>query len=141
MEAYESITLKNAVDVSDARRGFIKESQIRKITILATVETSCQVLFISDDVRRKLGLKVLGEKQILMANGTPKYCQITDMLEVHRKSGHTFMSALVFPGVNEVLLVTAPRDGIILIANQRMARAGQKCTRRIPCYCRAGLRR
>jgi hypothetical protein len=118
-QLYESVTLKNAGDVIDARRGFIKESQIRKVTIMATVETQSQVLFISDDVRQKLGLKVLGGKNIQMADGTTKTCTLTDMLEVHRRTSHTYMSALVFPGVNAVLLVSAPRDGIILIANKK----------------------
>jgi hypothetical protein len=118
-QVYESITLKNAGDVIDARRGFIKESQIRKITIMAIVEAQYQVLFISEDVQRKLGLNLLGEKVIQMANGTPKKCKLTDMLEVHRKTGHTFMSALVFPGVNGVLLVSAPREEIILIAKKK----------------------
>jgi hypothetical protein len=138
-QAYESITLKNAGDVIDERRGFIKESQVRKITIMAIIENQSQVLFISDDVRLKLGLKVLGEKNIQMANGTPKFCKFTDMLEVHRSTGHTFMSALVFPGVNEVLLVTAPREGIILIANRRQMKGSQP--RRRPYFSNTGWRR
>jgi hypothetical protein len=124
-QVYESITLKNAGDVIDARRGIINESQIRKISILAIVEAQCQVLFISEDVRRKLGLNVLGEKVIQMTNGTPATCKLTDMLEVHRKTGHTFMPAMVFPGVNEVLLVTAPLEGIMMIkSNNPHRRAG-----------------
>jgi hypothetical protein len=120
-QLHESITLINAGDVIDARRGFIRESQVRKITILAFVEARSQVLFISEDVRRKLGLKVLGTKSIEMTNGETKICTVTDMLEVHRSTGHTFMPALVFPGVNEVLLVSAPLDGMILITKKKPA--------------------
>jgi hypothetical protein len=86
---------------------------------LAFVEARSQVLFISEAVRRKLGLKVLGERKIRMANGAHKTCSFTDLVEVHGKTCHTFMPALVFPGVNEVLLVTAPREGILMIANKR----------------------
>jgi hypothetical protein len=122
-QSYESITLKNAGDVSDARRGFIKESQIRKVTAMAIVEAQSQVLFISEDVRRKLGLTVLGAKNIEMTNGEFKTCTVTDMLEVHRINGHTFMPAMVFPEVSGVLLVTAPRNGMMLISKKRpMAR-------------------
>jgi hypothetical protein len=127
-QAYENIILKNAGDVIDERRGFINESQIRQISIMATAETRSQVLFISEDVRQKLGLKVLGEKNIRM-NGTPKMCKFTDLLEVHRKTSHTFMPALIFSGVNQVLLVTAPLEGMFSLANNEPRRRAARYRR------------
>jgi hypothetical protein len=118
-QAYETITLKNAGDEIEARRGFINESKIRQITTFTTAENRSQVLFISEDVRRKLGLKVLGEREIRMANGESKTCTVTDLVAVHRKNGNTFMPAMVFSEVKGVLLVTTPRDGKYLIANTK----------------------
>jgi hypothetical protein len=114
-QLYENITLKNAGDVIDERRGIIRESDIRKVTATATVESHSQVLLISEDVQRKLGLKVLGEKNIQMTNGMFKSCKFTDLVEVHGRNGHTFMPALVFSGVNKVLLVTTPPEGIVSV--------------------------
>jgi clan AA aspartic protease len=114
---YENITLKNAGDVSDVRRGFIKEPEIRQIKVLAMVDTGAEMLVISDAIRQELGLEVLGQQQIRLANDAVQICQFTEPVEVHWKDRYTFTQALVLAGVNEVLLGAIPLEGMNVIVD------------------------
>jgi predicted aspartyl protease len=48
------ITLKNAGDLTMARRGYIQESDIREITVQAMVDTGAWTLVINEAIREKL---------------------------------------------------------------------------------------
>jgi predicted aspartyl protease len=45
------ITLKNVIDAGNAKRGIIKEAEIRAITVEAIVDTGASTIVITEDVR------------------------------------------------------------------------------------------
>jgi hypothetical protein len=65
----ENITLVNAGDVSKARDGFIKESEVRRLTVKALVDTCAWTLVIGEKTRAKLGLQVLYQDTSEVADG------------------------------------------------------------------------
>jgi hypothetical protein len=68
---YTEITLKNDGDVADAERGYIKESEIRQITLRVMadtgVDTGVKTLIINEAVRAALGLRMRGWRTVIRA--------------------------------------------------------------------------
>jgi len=101
---YTDITLKNATDVGSARRGIMKESDIHQTTVKAMVDTGCFTLVIPEAVRQELGLDVIEEYDVTLANETTERCKKTEPVEVHWKNRSTAAQAKVLPSAKEVLL-------------------------------------
>jgi hypothetical protein len=128
------ITLKNAVDVGDAERGYITDAQIRTLTVEALVDTGAWTLVINEDTCQKLGLKLKGPEPGVLAvpateraeasegsplAGSSVVCQITEGVEVHWKNRQTVCPALVVPGADDVLFGALPMEGMDLIVHPR----------------------
>ena len=114
---YEDITLKNAGDVINVGRGFIKEPEIRHTTVQAMVDTGVMTLVISEDVRQELGLELRGEQQVALANEAVEICHFTEPVEVHLKDRYTVIPALVLAGTKEILLGAIPLEAMDLIVD------------------------
>ena len=114
---YAEITLKNAGDVSNARRGIIKEQEIRQTTVQAMVDTGASTLIISEAILQELGLEVEEEDVVTLANRAKEACKYTEPVAIHWKNRHMNTSAMVLPGVDEVLLGAIPLEGMDLIVD------------------------
>ena len=77
------ITLKNAWDVTNAQHGIIKEPEIRQIVVQAVVDTGAMTLVINEELRRQLGLGVVGTKEATLADNTKKTVKIAEAVELH----------------------------------------------------------
>jgi predicted aspartyl protease len=54
------ITLRNAVDVGEAKRGHITDAQVRTLTVEALADTEAWTLVINEETCQKLGLELEG---------------------------------------------------------------------------------
>jgi len=113
------ITLKNAVDVGEAKRGHITDAQVRSLTVEALADTGAWTLVINEDTCQKLGLELEGTTPGVLGDGSSVVCQITDGVEVHWKNRHTVCPALVVPGADDVLFGALPMEGMDLIIHPR----------------------
>jgi clan AA aspartic protease len=113
------ITLKNAVDVGNVKRGYITDAQVRTLTVEAQVDTGAWTLVINEDTCQKLGLELVGPEPGVLADGSSIVCQMTDGIEVHWKNRQTICPALVVPGANDVLFGALPMEGMDLIVHPR----------------------
>jgi clan AA aspartic protease len=113
------ITLKNAVDVGSAERGYITEAQVRTLTVEALADTGAWTLVINEDTCQKLGLELRGPEPGVLADGSTIVYQITDGVEVHWKNRRTVCPALVVPGADEILFGALPMEGMDLIVHPR----------------------
>jgi len=119
---YTDITLKNATDVGSVRRGIMKESDIHQTTVRAMVDTGCFALAIPEAVRQELGLDVIEEYDVTLANETTSNlrfatCKKTEPVEVHWKNRSTDAQAKVLPNAKEVLLGGISLLGMDLIVD------------------------
>jgi len=114
-----TITIKNAVDVGSAERGYIKEAQVRSLTVEALADTGAWTLVIDEDTCQKLGLGLRGPEPGVLADGSTVVYQITEGVEVHWKDRHTVCPALVVPGADEILFGALPMEGMDLIVHPR----------------------
>ena len=113
------ITLRNAANESKAREGLIREQEIRSITVTAVVDTGAASLVISENLREKLGLRIVEERSVKLADGRRTACKLTEAVEVHWKDRHWPCAAVVIPNAETVLLGAIPLEGMDLMINPK----------------------
>jgi clan AA aspartic protease len=111
------ITLKNLDDTKQARRGILSEDKIRQATIDVMVDTGATTLIINEKLFKQLGLDIMGEREITLANDAKEICKLTDPLEIHWEDRSVAMSALVLGDTSEFLLGVLPLEGMDLIVD------------------------
>ena len=114
---HAEVTLFNAADVINARKGLIREEEVRSITVKAVVDTGAASLVINEEQRQILGLGILEERKARVADGRWVFCQITEGVEVHWKDRATSCSAMVIPQAQNTLLGAIPLEGMDLMVN------------------------
>ncbi|GHV73262.1 hypothetical protein AGMMS49940_05640 [Spirochaetia bacterium] len=107
---YDEITLKNAGDVINEKRGLIKESEVRKTTIRVVADTGADTLIINEAVRAALGLQIWGLAQAWLADGMNHGCQLTEPVEVHWKNRSMTCQPWLIATAQEVLLGAIPLE-------------------------------
>jgi hypothetical protein len=112
-EVRTEITLVNMRDAGNAQSGFIPESQVRRLTVNAGVDTGTWTLVINEKTRGKLGLRVKKNSETTVAGGGTVPGQRTEYVEVLWKDRETACEAAVLPGEEEVLLGAYPWRGWI----------------------------
>jgi clan AA aspartic protease len=113
------ITLKNALDESKASEGLIGEQDIRSTTVTAVVDTGAASLVIGEELREKLGLRIVEERSVKLADGRRTPCKLTEAVEVHWKDRHWPCAAVVIPNAETVLLGAIPLEGMDLMINPK----------------------
>ena len=114
---HAEITLKNAGDITNVRRGYIKEPEIRQATVTALVDTGAAMLIINEAVRQQLGLVVEDTYVAELADGAAQTYGLTDSVQIHWKDRKTICQAVVIPNANDVLLGVIPLESMDLIIN------------------------
>jgi len=110
------ITLKNAGDVINARRGYVKAEGIRTVTVTAVADTGAMTLVINEELRRQLGLEIQGSKQATLANNVKETVNIADPVEVHWKNRKMTCQPWVV-GSGRILLGAIPMEDMDLIVD------------------------
>jgi len=82
----EEITLKNVKDKMKAEEGYIKEFEVREATVQAVVDTGAMNLVINEQLRQQLGLGVVGERPVTLADSTKRTVKIAETVEIRWKN-------------------------------------------------------
>ena len=114
---YAEITLKNGADVNDAKRGRIKEDEIRQVTVQSIVDTGAWTMVINEETRDKLGLLDQGRGEATLADGQKEEYPMAGPLEVWWKNRRFNCDALVLPDAPDILLGAIPLEGMDLTIN------------------------
>jgi clan AA aspartic protease len=109
------ITLKNLRGIFKAKEGLIKEPEIRQATVDVMVDTGATMLVINGELFRQLGLDVMEERKITLANNAKEICKITEAVEIHWENRSITMPALMVEDAPEILLGVLPLEGMDLI--------------------------
>ena len=118
------ITLKNEIDSAFAEKGYIKENEIRQMTVQAIVDTGAWTMVINEDIRQKLGLRDKGFGEANLADGQKAYFPMAGPLEVRWKNRHMICEALVMPDAPDVLLGAMALEHMDLTVNPKRELVG-----------------
>jgi predicted aspartyl protease len=118
----EEIILENPVDVGKARDGFIKETEVHRLTVKALVDTCAWTLVINEETRAKLGLEVLRPSTSEAADGVVVAGFTTEPVTIYWQDRFTACSAFVLPNETEVLLGALPLEGMDVLVDPKRER-------------------
>ena len=113
---YAEITVKNALDVGNARAGQIAEQDVHAVTLTAIVDTGATTLVINEDIFNQLGLSVVETRNINVAGGGKVLCKVTDPVHIYWKNRFAAVSAVVMPE-GKPLLGVIPLEFMDLIVD------------------------
>jgi predicted aspartyl protease len=114
---YEEITLRIDADMAMARHGYIKETEVRQVTIPVVADTGADTLVINESVRAALGLRILGPAQAWLADGQNHGCQTTETVEVTWKGRSMTCRPWLIANAPEVLLGAIPMEDMDIIVD------------------------
>jgi ABC-type microcin C transport system duplicated ATPase subunit YejF len=114
---YETITIKNLRDINAVELGVKSEQEIRQATVKTVVETGAPTLFVTEELRQQLGLKVIGEKPVSMASGASEIAKRLEGVELHWKDRYMICYPYALSGGNEILLGAIPLEEMDLIVD------------------------
>jgi clan AA aspartic protease len=120
----EEITLTNAVDRIDVKRGRMSKDNIRSVTLDAIPDTGAWTLIINDDVRQRLGLDIRRTVKSTLADGSIGEYGLTEPVEIRWKNRSADCNAVVVPDAKDILLGALPLESMDLYVdpvNQRLA--------------------
>ena len=87
------------------------------MAVKALVDTGATRLCISEEMRQKLGLRIVGSMSIHIANGTSVACQLTEPVELIWKDRFSTENAIIVPGSDVMLLGVIPLEDLDLMVN------------------------
>jgi clan AA aspartic protease len=111
------VTLRNPVDVANARNGLIDEKDIRQAKVEAVVDTGAPTMVITEKVREQLGLAIDCDGYGKLADGSRVAYKQTDAVEIRYKDRKTHCSAYVLKDGDHCLLGAIAMEGMVLKAN------------------------
>jgi clan AA aspartic protease len=104
---HADITLLNGEDITLARKHFIGEEEIRKMTVKMLVDTGSFYLCINEEIQTQLKFPVVEKRKAITADGMIVECDMVDNVEVRFKNRATTCRAMVLPGDCQPQLGTA----------------------------------
>ncbi|GHU49390.1 hypothetical protein FACS1894200_07960 [Spirochaetia bacterium] len=116
-DVIEKITLLNQNDLSNVGHGYIKETEVRQMTVEAMVDTGARNLVMGEETCKRLGLGIVEEREATLAGGVRYPCKVTEAVTIRWKDRYTICSALVLPGKDEILLGVMPLEDMDLNVN------------------------
>ena len=116
-EVSAEITLKNGADIILAQKGHISDKDVRSLTVTALVDTGATTLVISDNMRIKLGLDIVGTRTVTLAGGTKASCDVAEPVQISWKNRTSLIRPWVVPDEDDVLLGVIPLEEMDLIVD------------------------
>ena len=110
---YAEITLQNVKDLFSLELGRIKKEAVRSIKTRAMVDSGAAFLVIPDHIRIQLGLDVLEQREVEVADGRCHVCDVVGPLTIRFKNRRITMDAMVLG--NEVLLGAIPMRALDVV--------------------------
>ena len=114
---YAEIELINGEDLVLARRHFIGEDKIKRMTVNMLVDTGSVYMCINENIQEQLQLPVLEQRKGQLANGHIVEYDVVGPIEVRFKNRRCSVDAMVLPGDNEPLLGAIPLEDMDVLVH------------------------
>jgi clan AA aspartic protease len=119
----DEITLTNAVDKGNVKRGLMDEKDIRSVTVTAVADTGALRLTMPESLRRQLGLEIIKKVPTTLGDGEKVQLGLTEGVEVRWRDRAEITQAWVVDKECSVLLGAIPMEGMDIMVdpkNQRL---------------------
>ncbi|GMO61043.1 MAG: hypothetical protein Ta2G_20850 [Termitinemataceae bacterium] len=108
MTVYEDLIVRNSEDISDFRRGHIKEPEVRQTTVRFKADRGMRRNVITRDVFKQLGLRKKGEQTFMLDDGQRARMDVSSQMELIWRDRRIELDAAIAPeGASNLLSITA----------------------------------
>jgi clan AA aspartic protease len=119
---YAEIELIRGADVILAQEGYLTESEIRRCTVSAMVDSGATMLAVPEFVKTQLNLRKVRSIEAELADGSSSAYEVVGPVEVRFANRQTTVEALVVPGATKVLLGAIPMEGMDVLIDPKRER-------------------
>lgn len=116
---YAEIDIISVDDIVLHRRGFLDESEIKKVSVTALVDSGAYMLSINENIKTQLDLPVIENQFVTLADESTIEVEIVGPVEVKFENRSTTVRAVVLPGDAEVLLGAIPMEDMDVLIDPR----------------------
>ena len=119
---YADLELINGDDLVLHRRGYIKEDEIKRMTVNVLVDSGALMLTINEEIKSQLGLQKVDERSAQLADGTVLNLDVVGPVEVRFANRRSSVDAMVLPGDAEPLLGSIPMEDMDVLVDPNQQR-------------------
>ncbi len=105
---YAEIELINSDDLALAKRHFIGEDEVKRISVNMLVDSGAYMMAINESIKEQLNLQEKGKRKAQLADSSIVEYPVVGPIEIRFKNRDTVCNALVLPGDSEPLLGVIP---------------------------------
>ena len=116
------VELVNSDDLALCARGYLPHEGVRRVTVSALVDTGACMLAVNEDVRSRLDLKKIDEKEAVLADGSKRKLDVVGPVDVRFENRATTVRAMVLPGDTQILLGAIPLEDMDVVVDSRQQR-------------------
>ncbi|MDR1218734.1 MAG: hypothetical protein LBK73_03895 [Treponema sp.] len=136
----EEIMLENVIDRGLANRGYIKESEMRALTVQAAPDTGAWTLVVNEDARQTLRLAIVETAASTLADGKTDMYNVTEDVKIQWKNRRAALPAVAVPNAKDMLPGALPfeyKDAMVGLAHERLVGVRGDQPLHIPLLCQA----
>ena len=101
---YADIEVINGADLILASKGYIKEDEVRKMSVEMLVDSGAYMMAINETIKTQLGLDVKEQRTAQLANGELLELDVVGPIEIRFKNRRSMVDAMVLPDDAQPLL-------------------------------------
>jgi len=116
---YADIEIINSDDEALHRRGYLQETDVKRIGVKALVDSGAYMLAINETIREQLDLVTLDSQTAELADSSQIKLDIVGPVTVKFANRATTCRAMVLPGNSEVLLGAIPIEDMDVVINPK----------------------
>ncbi len=119
---YADIELISGDDLALHRRGFIAESEIKRMKVTALVDSGAYMLIINDRIKQQMDLPVLDKQTVRLADDSEMRVEVVGPIEIRFENRRASVDAMVMPGNAEPLLGVIPMEDMDVVIDPKQQR-------------------
>jgi clan AA aspartic protease len=116
---YADIELISSDDLALHRRGYLKEEEVKRLTVNALVDSGAYMLAVNKTVKAQLGLPVLDKPMATLADESKIEVEIVGPVEVRFENRRATVDAVILPGNAEILLGSIPMEDMDVLIDPK----------------------
>ncbi len=116
---YSDIELINSDDLALVRRGYLKETDVRKMKVKALVDSGSYMLAINESIKIQLDLPKIDEQMGELADGSKQKFEIAGPVHIRFENRQTTVHAVVLPGDAEPLIGVIPMESMDVLIDPK----------------------
>jgi clan AA aspartic protease len=116
---YAEVELVSVEDLFLLRRNHISDDQVKRLKVLALVDSGASMMAVTESLKRLLDLPKVDEMQAELGDGSIVQLEVVGPVEVRFQNRRTIVNAMVVPDNGDVLLGAIPMQGLDVLIDPK----------------------